>query len=53
MDGGLVNEFVEALESGRDPAVTGVDGLRAVEVVDAAYRSVRSGMPQAVTQNHP
>jgi predicted dehydrogenase len=53
MDTGLVSEFVEAIESGREPAVTGLDGLRAVEVVEAAYRSVRSGMPQAVTQNHP
>jgi len=53
MDGALVLEFLEAVERGREPAVTGLDGLRAVEVVDAAYRSLRSGSPQAVSQNAP
>ncbi len=29
----------------RTPAVTGLDGLRAVEIVDAAYRSIEAGVP--------
>jgi predicted dehydrogenase len=48
MDGALVREFVSAIREDRPPAVTGVDGLRAVEVVAAAYRSVGSGRPEAV-----
>lgn len=45
MDQGLVADFVEALREGREPAVTGEDGLRALEVAVAAYESVRTGAP--------
>lgn len=48
MDGGLVHEFVAAVREGRTPSVTGVDGLRAVEVVEAAYRSIDSRRPEPV-----
>jgi len=48
MDRGLVREFVTAVTENRAPAVTGVDGLRAVEVVAAAYRSVATGRPERV-----
>ena len=41
----MVAEFVAAIREEREPAVTGVDGLRALEVVDAAYRSIESGEP--------
>ncbi|MFP4409445.1 MAG: Gfo/Idh/MocA family protein [Spirochaetaceae bacterium] len=44
----MVDEFVAAVAEGRAPFVTGEDGLRAVEVVDAAYRSVKSGKPERV-----
>jgi len=50
MDRALVREFLAALEGDRKPSVTGVDGLRAVEVVEAAYRSVASGRTEAVEQ---
>ncbi len=53
MDRGLIRAFVAALAADREPDVTGVDGLRAVEVVDAAYRSVRSGRPEAVKRISP
>jgi UDP-N-acetyl-2-amino-2-deoxyglucuronate dehydrogenase len=36
-------DVLEALESGRAPAVTGEDGLRAVELVEGVYRSAASG----------
>ena len=36
-------EFVAAIREDREPAVTGLDGLRAVEIVDAAYRSIATG----------
>jgi predicted dehydrogenase len=42
---GLLAEFVAAIREGREPAITGLDGLRALEIVEAAYRSVASGAP--------
>jgi predicted dehydrogenase len=42
---GMLAEFVAAIREGREPAITGLDGLRAVEIVEAAYRSVGSGAP--------
>jgi predicted dehydrogenase len=42
---GMLAEFAAAIREDREPAVTGIDGLRAVEIVDAAYRSVASGQP--------
>jgi predicted dehydrogenase len=47
---GMLSEFVAAIREGRAPAVTGVDGLRAVEIVAAAYHSVEAGEPVAVEQ---
>ena len=40
MDRGLVTEFVNAVREVRPPSVTGEDGLAALEVTVAAYRSV-------------
>lgn len=42
-DTGLVADFVAAVRERRDPAVTGLDGLRATEVTAAAYRSFKTG----------
>ena len=42
-DLGLVKDFVDAVDERRDPSVTGLDGLRAVEVTAAAYKSAESG----------
>lgn len=39
----LINEFVACIHEDRAPAVTGEDGLRAVRIVEAAYRSVTCG----------
>jgi UDP-N-acetyl-2-amino-2-deoxyglucuronate dehydrogenase len=36
-------DFGEAIRSGRPPLVSGEDGLRALEIVDAIYRSCRTG----------
>jgi len=41
----MLAEFIAAVREDREPAVTGMDGLRAVEIVDAAYRSIASGQP--------
>lgn len=48
LDAMMFDEFVEAVEQGRAPLVTGEHGLAAVQIVDAAYASVRSGQPEAV-----
>jgi UDP-N-acetylglucosamine 3-dehydrogenase len=45
MNQAMLIEFVAAIRTGRQPAVTGLDGLRAVEVTLAAYESARSGQP--------
>jgi UDP-N-acetylglucosamine 3-dehydrogenase len=39
MDEGLVNVFIAAVADRREPTITGHDGLKAVEVTVAAYRS--------------
>ena len=36
-------DFAEAIRTGRKPLVAGEDGLQALEIVDAVYRSCRSG----------
>jgi predicted dehydrogenase len=45
MDLGLVRAFVNGTEGGAPPEVSGEDGLRATEVVEAAYRSIETGQP--------
>lgn len=42
INAGLVADFVAVLREEKAPEVDGIDGLRAVEVVDAAYRSLAS-----------
>jgi predicted dehydrogenase len=39
----MLEDFVDAVRQRREPSVTGVDGLRAVEVTEAAYESARVG----------
>ncbi len=42
-DFGLVCDFVAAVRDKRDPAIKGIDGLRATEVAEAAYKAFRTG----------
>lgn len=39
----MMDDFVDAILDDRPPRVTGEDGLKAVEIVAAAYRSVETG----------
>jgi predicted dehydrogenase len=41
----MVEEFINSIREERAPLVTGMDGLRAVEVTVAAYESARIGQP--------
>ena len=36
-------DFADAIRTGRRPLIAGEDGLQALELVDAIYRSCRSG----------
>ncbi len=44
-------DFGEAIRRGRDPLNSGEEGLRAIEVVEAIYRSCRSGQPESARYN--
>jgi len=43
MDQGLIDDFVAMVREGREPSITGEDGLRALEVTLAAYLSAQTG----------
>jgi len=45
IDAGLMADFVEMIREGREPSITGYDGLKALEVALAAYESARTGSP--------
>jgi predicted dehydrogenase len=40
--------FIEALNEGREPALDGLEGRKAVAVVEACYESARRGAAVAV-----
>lgn len=44
----VMAEFVTAINEDRDPAVTGEDGVRVLEVTDAVFESGRTGGPVEV-----
>jgi predicted dehydrogenase len=45
----MVQDFVDALRDGREPSVTGHDGLMAVALVEAGYKSSASGQAVELT----
>jgi predicted dehydrogenase len=40
-----IGEFLDAIRDGRDPSVTGEEGRKTVEIIEAMYRSGQSGAP--------
>lgn len=52
----MIRSFVDAILGGREPEVTGTDGLKALEVVLCAYESAKTHQPVAcpgVLMNNP
>jgi predicted dehydrogenase len=49
MDQGLINDFIHMLKNNHEPSITGTDGLRALEVALAAYRSAETGQPVSLS----
>ncbi|WP_221566013.1 Gfo/Idh/MocA family protein [Alkalihalobacillus sp. TS-13] len=43
MDLGLIRDFVDCVKEKRKPSITGYDGLKALEVALAAYKSSKAG----------
>jgi predicted dehydrogenase len=52
-DRAMIRAFLGSVRDGSEPPVTGLDGLRAVEVVQAAYRSLELGEPVKVSAVEP
>lgn len=46
-----VEDFVDAVRTGRDPLVTGADAMTSLRIVQAVYESARTGAP--VRLGHP
>ena len=44
----MLTDFIRSVENGTPVSITGEDGLRAVEIVEAAYRSWESGKPEKI-----
>jgi predicted dehydrogenase len=53
MDLYLIADFVEMVRTGRPPSVSGHDGMKALEVALAAYRSARLGAPVTLPLTDP
>ncbi len=44
-DLGLIQDFVDMIRSGREPSISGYDGMQALRVALAAYQSARTNLP--------
>jgi UDP-N-acetyl-2-amino-2-deoxyglucuronate dehydrogenase len=48
-----VQDFVQALEDGTEPAITGKDALKSLRILLAVYESSRTGQPVRFAPVHP
>ncbi|MCM3740609.1 Gfo/Idh/MocA family oxidoreductase [Oceanobacillus luteolus] len=48
MDRGLVEDFISSVREGKNPSITGEDGLKALSVAIAAYESSKKQVPVQV-----
>nr|WP_241267026.1 Gfo/Idh/MocA family oxidoreductase [Streptomyces scabichelini] len=49
LDAAMLEEFLDAVRTGRRPSPDGESGLRTLRIVLAAYESLRTGQPVALT----
>jgi predicted dehydrogenase len=49
LDAAMLDEFVDAVRTGRQTGPDGAAGLRTLRIILAAYRSLRTGQPEPVT----
>lgn len=47
-DAGLIREFIDVVRTGKEPIASGLDGARALEVAEAAYKSTSSHRKERV-----
>lgn len=47
-DHGLIDDFADMIRTGREPSISGHDGLQALRVALAAYESAQTGQPVAL-----
>lgn len=47
-DEGLIREFIEVCQTGKEPSITGEDGLRSLEVALCAYKSSHSHIRESI-----
>lgn len=50
-DKAMIADFIEAVKKDREPRASGIDGLKALEVVIAAYRSLKEGRPIRIPED--
>lgn len=48
----MIDEFAASIREGREPKVTGEDGLAAARIVRAAYESAATGQPVRILDDH-
>ncbi|MEJ3745210.1 Gfo/Idh/MocA family oxidoreductase [Actinomycetes bacterium KLBMP 9797] len=48
-----IEDFVDAVRHGREPAVTGLDAVRSLEIIEAIYASSRTGAAVELTHADP
>ena len=53
MDAGLIRDFVESIANSKPFQITGEDGLRALEVTVAAYKSAEKEAPVKIAEIRP
>ena len=46
----LIQDMCEAIQDGREPAIPGREGIRAVELICAIYESARTGQPVSLSR---
>jgi len=49
-DRNMIEDFIRAIQFDQQPIATGMDGLKALEVVIAAYRSIAEGRPIRIAE---